>query len=144
MKDDSIVILGANILGLYSAIKLIDSGYTNIIVIDKNLTLGRIKTNNHIFFHKNHLLYIDLLKRFNIKFVPVNIVKNTTIQNILTNIINKSKYIPHKILICQTFLNFTKNILSLHDYNYLKENITSFEVIFEKINETKISKWEGI
>lgn len=134
MKNDTIVVLGANILGLYSAIKLTDNGFNNITIIDKNLILGRLKSDNHIFFHKNHTLYIELLQRFNIKFTSVNIVKNNTLQYIIYAIINKSKIYSYKSLICQSFLNFTKKILSFQDYNYLKESIISFEIIFEKIN----------
>lgn len=132
MKNDDIIILGGNFLGLYCAFKCVENGYKNISIIDKKLTLGDIKTNNYMFFHANHTLYIELLNTFNIKYSSLSIEKNMKVQNVLNSVITRSKFIPYKILISQSFACFCKSTLSSRNYNMLVKNISNFENIYSR------------
>lgn len=133
-KNESIAILGGSFLGLYSAIRIFDLGYKNITIIDKRENNREIKTNNYQLFHKNHILYIDLLNRFNIPYSSIRVKNDRILNNILQNLISKSKYIPHKNLVSQSFVVYSKSILSQYDYDILCKTINSFEEIFIKIS----------
>lgn len=131
---NSIIIAGCNFIGLYSAIKCIDSGYNkDIIIIEKKSNFIDNKT-NYLIFNKNHTLYINLLNKFSIKYTKYILKYNNKITHILNNIINNSKMITKKSLNNQTFIKFCRTILSPIDYNVLKYNIEDFEYIYNNVS----------
>ena len=131
---NSIIIAGCNFIGLYSAIKCIDSGYNRgIIIIDKKGAFIDNKT-NYLIFNKNHTSYINLLNKFSIKYIKYVLKYNNKTSNILNNIINNSKMITKKSLNNQTFIKFCRTILNPNDYNILKNNIEDFEYIYNNVS----------
>ena len=141
---NNIVIAGCNFIGLYSAIKCIDSGYNRgIIIIDKKGAFIDNKT-NYLIFNKNHTSYINLLNKFSIKYIKYVLKYNNKTSNILNNIINNSKMITKKSLNNQTFIKFCRTILNPNDYNILKNphfNLADNAFIYQnKISKLKNEK----
>jgi hypothetical protein len=128
----NVYILGGNISGLYAAIKCIENG-NNVTIIDKRCNLGGIKYNNYEYFNKTHNCYIQLLNKFNIRYDIKKIDVNDKLNSIISYIIQKSKLIPKKNLISQSFISFCKILLILNDYEILKNSIDNFEYIFSNI-----------
>lgn len=128
----NVYILGGNISGLYAAIKCIENG-NNVTIIDKRCYLGGIKYNNYEYFNKTHNCYIQLLNKFNIRYDIKKIDVNDKLNSIISYIIQKSKLIPKKNLISQSFISFCKILLILNDYEILKNSIDNFEYIFSNI-----------
>jgi hypothetical protein len=132
MQKKHIIILGGNIIGLYAALQCSDLGYI-VTIIEKKHTLGNVKYMNYNIFNTNHKSFINLLNRFQINYVTHNITNNEKIYTILGHILNKSKLIPKKILISQSFAAFCNNLLTSIDYDTLKKNIDNFEYIYSNI-----------
>jgi uncharacterized FAD-dependent dehydrogenase len=135
MTINNIIIVGCNIIGLYSALRCSDNGY-KVSIVDK-LSKDKIninKRNNYRIFNKSHNIYIQLLNRFSIKYEKYNLKYNDKTTNILSGIINKSKLIPNKSLNTQSFVKFCRTILTISDYNVLKNNLESFEYIYSNIS----------
>lgn len=111
-------------------------GY-NVIVIEKKKKFGNIKNNNYTFFNKNHNIYINLLKRFNIKYSKHYFEKNNNLLSFIMTIINKSKIIPKKVLISLTFNGLCEKILSkqsLKDFKNYTNNYQGLTSFFDVIN----------
>jgi hypothetical protein len=135
-KNINIIILGGDINGLYIALRCIDLGY-NVTIIEKKKKFGNIKNNNYTFFNKNHNIYINLLKRFNIKYSKYTYTKNNKLISLLMMIINKSKIISKKTLLSLSFNKLCEKILSkqlLKDFNEYIDNISGLKVFLDVIN----------
>jgi thioredoxin reductase len=135
MAINNIIIVGCNIIGLYSALKCADNGY-RVSIVDK---LSEDKTNkkdriNYRVFNKSHNVYIHLLNRFAVKYEKYILKYNDKTATVLSGIINKSKLIPKKSLNTQSFVKFCRSILSIADYNILKNNLEAFEHIYSNIS----------
>ena len=128
-----ITILGGNIVGLYAAIKCIEMGY-NVAIVDKKCNFGTIRIDNFKYFNKNHYIYLNLLNKFHIKYSQIITNMNSRLQTIINHIISRAQFIPKKNLISQSFVNFSKNILTPYEYDILNNNIENFEHIFSKLN----------
>lgn len=137
MAINNIIIVGCNIIGLYSALRCVDNGY-RVAIVDK-LPPDKINTkyNNRInyrVFNKSHNIYINLLDRFAIKYENYVLKYNERTTNVITSIITKSKLIPKKSLNTQSFVKFCRSILSITDYNILKNNLEAYEHIYSNIS----------
>jgi len=135
MTINNIIIVGCNIIGLYSALRCVDNGY-KVSIVDK-LSKDKIlknNRNNYRIFNKSHNIYTQLLNRFSIKYENYILKYNDKTKNILSGIINKSKLIPNKSLNTQSFVKFCRTILTITDYNILKNNLDSFEYIYSNIS----------
>ena len=75
-----ICIIGAGIAGLYNSIKYIDTGI-QIDIIDKKNEIEIDTLDNYIYnlYNENHKSYINLLKKFNIDSIELNITYNDNI-----------------------------------------------------------------
>ena len=123
-----IFILGGNLIGLYSAVRCVELGY-NVSIIDKKSSFN-IKSSNYKLFNKNHSLYIQLLNKFSINYAQHSALGNEKLFNILSYVILKSKLIPKKTLVNQSFAAFCKTLLPSYEYDVLKTYIEDFEYIF--------------
>ena len=135
-KNINIIILGGDINGLYIALRCIDIGY-NVTIIEKKKKFGNIKNNNFTFFNKNHNTYINLLKKFNIKYSKYSFDKNNRMLSLLITIINKSKIIPKKVLLSMSFNSLCEKILSkqsLRDFKIYTSNFQGLAPFFDVIN----------
>jgi len=135
MTINNIIIVGCNIIGLYSALRCVDNGY-KVSIVDK-LTKDKVNNNNrnnYRIFNRSHNIYIQLLNRFSIKYEKYILKYNDKTTTILSGIINKSKLIPNKSLNTQSFVKFCRTILTITDYNILKNNLDSFEYIYSNIS----------
>jgi hypothetical protein len=135
-KNINIIILGGDINSLYIALRCIDIGY-NVTIIEKKKNFGNIKNNNYTFFNKNHNIYINLLKRFNVKYSKYFFDKNNILLSFLMTIINKSKIIPKKVLLSLTFNALCEKILSKQSLKDFKNYTNSFQALtayFDVIN----------
>ena len=135
MAINNIIIVGCNIVGLYSALRCADNGYRVSII--ERLSCDKLNSkhrNNYRVFNKSHQLYIHLLNRFSIKYETYNLKYNEKTTTVLSGIINKSKLIPKKTLNTQSFVKFCRSILSITDYNILKNNLEAFEHIYSNIS----------
>ena len=74
------------------------------------------------------------MNRFSIKYEKYILKYNDKTTTILSGIINKSKLIPNKSLNTQSFVKFCRTILTITDYNILKNNLDSFEYIYSNIS----------
>ncbi len=133
MKKQSILIIGTSINSLYLALKCIDMGY-KITILEKKNTSLICKTNNiyknYNLFNDNHKYYINLLKRFSIKYFKINTNFNFNLLKIINNIIDKSKLIPNNILIKHTFWSLSNQfILTNDDIIELKKYESFFNII---------------
>ena len=137
MAINNIIVVGCNIIGLYSALRCVDNGY-QVSIVDKlscdKLNSKNKSRNNYRVFNKSHQLYIHLLNRFSIKYERYILKYNEKTINVLASIINKSKLIPKKSLNTQSFVKFCRSILSITDYNILKNNLEAFEHIYSNIS----------
>ena len=135
MTINNIIIVGCNIIGLYSALRCVDNGY-KVSIVDR-LSKDKInnkKRNNYRVFNKSHHLYIQLLNRFSINYEKYILKYNDKTNNIIASIIYKSKLIPKKSLNSQSFVKFCRSILAIGDYNILKTNLEAFEYIYSNIS----------
>jgi len=130
--NNNIIIIGSNLIGLYSAIKCVDDGYS-VNIIEKKSSFNDKRNNNRVF-NKKHTSYLDLLNRFNIKYSNYILKYNDRTYNVLANIINKSKLIPNRSLNNQSFVKFCKTFLNANEYNILKTNIEGFEHVYNNIS----------
>jgi hypothetical protein len=129
----SIIVIGSNLIGLYSAIKLVDLGY-DVSIIEKKDTLGNMKYNNYCIFNKNHTMYINLLNKFNINYSGFSVRQNERLFNILTSIISTSRLIPKKNIVSHSFAKFCRSILTAHEYEVLRNNLEDFDYIYANMN----------
>ena len=135
MTINNIIVVGCNIIGLYSALRCADNGY-RISIVDK-LSQDKINNKNRInyrIFNKSHQIYIHLLNRFSIKYEKYVLKYNDKTSAVISGIINKSKLIPKKSLNSQSFVKFCRSILTITDYNILKNNLEAFEHIYNNIS----------
>lgn len=135
MTINNIIVVGCNIIGLYSALRCADNGY-RISIVDK-LSQDKINNKNRInyrIFNKSHQIYIHLLNRFSIKYEKYMLKYNDKTSAVISGIINKSKLIPKKSLNSQSFVKFCRSILTIIDYNILKNNLEAFEHIYNNIS----------
>lgn len=135
MTINNIIVVGCNIIGLYSALRCADNGY-RISIVDK-LSQDKINNRNRInyrIFNKSHQIYIHLLNRFSIKYEKYMLKYNDKTSAVISGIINKSKLIPKKSLNSQSFVKFCRSILTITDYNILKNNLEAFEHIYNNIS----------
>lgn len=135
MAINNIIIVGCNIIGLYSALRCVDNGYRVSII--ERLSCDKLNSkfrNNYRVFNKSHQLYIHLLNRFSIQYDKYILKYNEKTTNVLSGILNKSKLIPKKSLNTQSFVKFCRSILSITDYNILKNNLEAFEHIYSNIS----------
>ena len=135
MAINNIIIVGCNIIGLYSALRCVDNGYRVSII--ERLSQDKLNSknrNNYRVFNKSHQLYLHLLNRFSIQYETYILKYNEKTTNVLTGILNKSKLIPKKSLNTQSFVKFCRSILSITDYNILKNNLEAFEHIYSNIS----------
>ena len=135
MAINNIIIVGCNIIGLYSALRCVDNGYRVSII--ERLSQDKLNSknrNNYRVFNKSHQLYLHLLNRFSIQYEKYSLKYNEKTTNVLTGILNKSKLIPKKSLNTQSFVKFCRSILSITDYNILKNNLEAFEHIYSNIS----------
>ena len=137
MAINNIIIVGCNIIGLYSALRCVDNGY-KVAIVDK-LEPDKINTKyknriNYRVFNKSHHLYMLLLDRFSIKYDKYVLKYNKKTLNVIASIINKSKLIPNKSLNTQSFVKFCRSILTITDYNILKNNLEAYEHIYSNIS----------
>ncbi len=135
MTINNIIIVGCNIIGLYSALRCVDNGH-KVSIVDKlsKDKINKNNRNNYRIFNRSHNIYIQLLNRFSIKYEKYILKYNDKTTNILSGIINKSKLIPNKSLNTQSFVKFCRTILTISDYNILKNNLDSFEYIYSNIS----------
>jgi hypothetical protein len=135
MTINNIIIVGCNIIGLYSALRCVDNGY-KVSIVDKlsKDKINKNNRNNYRIFNRSHNIYIQLLNRFSIKYEKYILKYNDKTTNVLSGIINKSKLIPNKSLNSQSFVKFCRTILTISDYNILKNNLESFEYIYSNIS----------
>ena len=135
MAINNIIIVGCNIIGLYSALRCVDNGY-RVSIVDKSSRdkLSINKRNNYRIFNKSHNIYIQLLNKFSIKYEKYILKYNDKTTTIISSIIHKSKLIPNKSLNSQSFVKFCRSILSIYDYNVLKNNLDEFEHIYSNIS----------
>ena len=135
MAINNIIIVGCNIIGLYSALRCVDNGY-RVSIVDKSpqdkLSINR--RNNYRIFNKSHNFYIQLLNKFSIKYEKYILKYNEKTTTIISGIIYKSKLIPNKSLNSQSFVKFCRSILTISDYNVLKNNFDAFEHIYSNIS----------
>jgi len=135
MTINNIIIVGCNIIGLYSALRCVDNGH-KVSIVDKlsKDKINKNNRNNYRIFNRSHNIYIQLLNRFSIKYEKYILKYNEKTTNIFSGIINKSKLIPNKSLNTQSFVKFCRTILTISDYNILKNNLDSFEYIYSNIS----------
>ena len=135
MAINNIIIVGCNIIGLYSALRCVDNGY-RVSIVDKlphdKVSINR--RNNYRIFNKSHQIYIQLLNKFSIKYEKYILKYNEKTTTIISGIIYKSKLIPNKSLNSQSFVKFCRSILTISDYNVLKNNLDAFEHIYSNIS----------
>jgi len=135
MAINNIIVVGCNIIGLYSALRCADNGY-KVSIVEK-LSGDKINNKDRInyrVFNKSHNIYMHLLNRFSIKYEKYILKYNEKTFNVLLSITNKSKLIPKKSLNTQSFVKFCRSILSITDYNILKNNLEAFEHIYSNIS----------
>jgi len=135
MTINNIIVVGCNIIGLYSALRCTDNGY-RVSIVDK-LSQDKINNKNRInyrIFNKSHNIYMHLLNRFSIKYEKYVLKYNDKTTAVISGIINKSKLIPKKSLNSQSFVKFCRSILTITDYNILKNNLEAFEHIYNNIS----------
>tara|TARA_B110000858_G_scaffold194114_1_gene247890 strand:- start:2867 stop:3910 length:1044 start_codon:yes stop_codon:yes gene_type:complete len=130
-----ICIIGNNIISLYNALKYNENNI-EIHIYEKKNNIEYINTNdNYVFclFNDNHKSYINLLKKFSIKYSKINLQYNDKIYNIINMVIDKSKLLPNNISNSYSFIELCKNFLSNSDYDYIN-NIANNNNILNYIN----------
>lgn len=128
-------IIGNNLISLYNALKYNDVNI-EIHIYEKKNNIEYINTNdNYIFslFNDNHKSYINLLKKFNIKYDKIDLEYNDKLYNIINNVIEKTKLIPNNISNSYSFIELCKNFLSNSDYDYIN-NLANNNNILNFIN----------
>ena len=82
MAINNIIVVGCNIVGLYSALRCADNGY-RVSIVDK-LSSDKVSgknRNNYRVFNKSHHIYIHLLNRFSIKYDDPKAFDGTEVMN---------------------------------------------------------------
>jgi hypothetical protein len=135
-KSNNIIIIGCSISSLYAAIRCIDIGYKVQIIERKNSIVPVYDTSYHNFslYNDNHKLYINLLKRFNIKTETFPTEFNQKLASIIKNVLQKSKLIPQQILMTYTFKELYNSFLNNDDITELNAFDNTFGGLFEIIN----------
>jgi protoporphyrinogen oxidase len=135
-KKGNIIIIGGNITGLYAAIKCLDIGYNVTIIEKRSLNVSNKNYNiTYEFFNNNHKAIFILLKKLKLNYRLIN--NNTCddkLNNIINNILDRSKYLPKNILSSLTFSNLCKKILSTNIIEELYKYIDNFDEIFNLIS----------
>ena len=130
-----ICIIGNNLISLYNALKYNETNI-EIHIYEKKKKIEYINTNDNYIFsllNDNHKSYINLLKKFNIKYDKINLEYNEKLYNIINNVIEKSKLIPNNISNSYSFIELCKNFLSNNDFEYIN-NIANNNNILNYIN----------
>lgn len=132
-----ICIIGNNLISLYNALKYNESNIEIHIYEKKNNIEYIITNDNYIFslFNDNHKSYINLLKKFNIKYDKIDLKYNEKLYNIINIVIEKNKLIPNNISNSYSFIELCKNFLSNNDFEYIN-NIANYNNILNYINGT--------
>jgi len=126
-----ISIIGANISGLYNAIKYIDTDFI-IDIYDKKNQIKLETSDNYIYnlYNDNHKNYINLLKKFNIKSIELDNIKfNDKIYNIINSVIDKVKLIPYNVRASYTFLSICKLYLNTNDYDFVFKELNNNNIL---------------
>lgn len=150
VSKTDIVIIGENLLGLYTGIKCIEKGF-NVVIFEKSAKQSYINF-NPILFSENHKHIRKLLSKYESPFIETNNpVHNIDIMNTL---LNKSEKIPTLLLNNMTFeelcfycfgknnhiKNFLlyyqhlKNFNSVDAITYLKKNFINHKHFILKEN----------
>ena len=129
-----ILILGSNIIGLYNAMKYYESNCI-IDIIDKKCSIYLDTSDNYIYnlYNDNHKSYINLLKKFNIESIQINIKYNERIYNIINIVLEKVKLLPYNIYSTYTFIDLCKCILTNSDYDIVNKEL-NYNCILNNIN----------
>lgn len=130
-----ICIIGNNLISLYNALKYNENNI-EIHIYEKKKKFQYIITNdNYVFslFNDNHKSYINLLKKFNIKYDKIDLKYNDKLYNIINIVIEKNKLIPKNISNSYSFIELCKNFLSNNDFEYIN-NIANNNNILNYIN----------
>ena len=88
MTINNIIVVGCNIIGLYSALRCVDNGY-RVSIVEK-LSHDKLNNKNRInyrIFNKSHNIYIHLLNRFSIKYEKYILKYNEKTTNVISCII---------------------------------------------------------
>lgn len=120
-------IIGSYISGLYSAIKYIDCNNLEINIIEKKCEIVNHNSNNDDYiynlYNDNHLNYINLLKKFNIESINLDIKFNDKLYAMINYVIEKSKLLPYNIYLSYSFINLCKNFLNNIDFEYIQKEL---------------------
>lgn len=130
-----ICIIGNNLISLYNALKYNETNI-EIHIYEKKKQIEYINTNDNYVYsllNDNHKSYINLLKKFNIKYDKIDLEYNEKLYNIIYNVIEKSKLIPSNISNSYSFIELCKNFLSNNDFEYIN-NIANNNNILNYIN----------
>lgn len=136
-KTNSVIIIGCSLTSLYAGLKCLELGYRVTIIERKNSILPVTEKvyDNYKLFNDNHKSFLNLLNRFDIKYV---LIENITFEKKLLDIINeimiKSKHIPNTILMTYTFTNLCKHLLNDKELNVLKSYESILNGIFNVMN----------
>ena len=128
-------IIGNNLISLYNALKYNETNI-EIHIYEKKKQIEYIITNDNYVYsllNDNHKSYINLLKKFNIKYDKIDLEYNEKLYNIINNVIEKSKLIPNNISNSYSFIELCKNFLSNNDFEYIN-NIANNNNILNYIN----------
>jgi hypothetical protein len=126
-----ISIIGANISGLYNAIKYIDTDFI-IDIYEKKNEIILDTSDNYIYnlYNDNHKNYINLLKKFNIKSIELDNIKfNLKIYNIINSVIDKIKLIPYNVRSSYTFLHICKIYLNSNEYEFIFKELNNNNIL---------------
>lgn len=123
VSKTDIVIIGENLLGLYTGIKCIEKGY-NVVIFEKSLKQSYINF-NPILFSENHKHLRKLLSKYDSSFIETtNPIYNLDIINIL---LSKTEKIPTLLLENMNFEQLCLNTIGKNNLNILKNKIQYYE-----------------
>ena len=125
-----ICIIGGGIAGLYNCIKYIDTDI-QIDIIDNKNEIEIDTSDNYIYnlYNENHKTYINLLKKFNIDSIELNITYNDNILSLINTVIEKSKLIPQNICASYTFINLCKQFLNNNEFDIIQNELNRFNIL---------------
>jgi hypothetical protein len=123
VSKTDIVIIGENLLGLYTGIKCIEKGY-NVVIFEKSLKQSYINF-NPILFSENHKHIRKLLSKYESPFIETN----NPIYNIdiINTLLNKIEKIPTLLLDNMTFEQLCLNTIGKNNLNILKNKIQYYQ-----------------
>jgi hypothetical protein len=127
-----ICIIGNNLTSLYSALKYNENNNIYIDIYDKNNNIKYIETiDNYTYslFNDNHKAYINLLKKFDIKYSKIDIKYNDKIYTYLNNVIEKGKLIPNNISNSYSFIELCKIFLNDYEYNIINTHVNNNNIL---------------